>query len=36
MKAAIGVAAAGLLTVFAWTGTYTLDETEQAVITRFG
>ena len=36
MKAAIGVAAAGLLTVFAWTGTYTLDETQQAVITRFG
>lgn len=36
MKAAIGFGVAGLVALAAWTGTYTLDETQQAVITRFG
>ena len=36
MKKAFGAGAVALLALLAWTATYTLDETQQAVITRFG
>ena len=36
MKKAFGAGAVALLALLSWTATYTLDETQQAVITRFG